>query len=69
VTRFHAGDRVMGLAGGLGAYADFAVVDETQLVPTPAALSDVEAAALPVAVLTAAQALHAGGVFRPGARS
>jgi NADPH:quinone reductase-like Zn-dependent oxidoreductase/quercetin dioxygenase-like cupin family protein len=66
VTRFHAGDRVMGLAGGLGAYADFAVVDETQLVPTPPALSDVEAAALPVALLTAAQAMQAGGVIQAG---
>ena len=66
VTRFRVGDRVMGLTGRPGAYADFALVDEAQLVPTPPALSDVEAAALPVAVLTAAQALDAGGGIRPG---
>jgi NADPH:quinone reductase-like Zn-dependent oxidoreductase/quercetin dioxygenase-like cupin family protein len=66
VTRFSVGDRVMGLAGGLGAYADFVVVDEAQLAPTPGALSDIEAAALPVAVLTAAQALRAGGGIGAG---
>jgi NADPH:quinone reductase-like Zn-dependent oxidoreductase len=69
VTRFGAGDRVMGLTRGPGAYADFVVVDEAQVVRTPSALSDVAAAALPVAVLTAAQALHAGGGIRTGARS
>jgi N-ethylmaleimide reductase len=66
VTRFRAGDRVMGLTRGPGAYADFVVVDEAQVARTPAALSDVEAAALPVAVLTAAQALDAAGGVRAG---
>jgi len=66
VTGFRAGDRVMGLTGRPGAYADFVVVDEAQVARTPAALSDVEAAALPVAVLTAAQALEAGGGVRAG---
>jgi NADPH:quinone reductase-like Zn-dependent oxidoreductase/quercetin dioxygenase-like cupin family protein len=66
VTRFGVGDRVMGLTRGPGAYADFVVVDEVQVVRTPSALSDVEAAALPVAVLTAAQALDAGGEIGAG---
>jgi NADPH:quinone reductase-like Zn-dependent oxidoreductase/quercetin dioxygenase-like cupin family protein len=62
VSRFTPGDRVMGLVGGLGAYADYVAVDAALLVRTPDALTDVEAAALPVAVLTAAQALDAGGL-------
>ena len=61
-SRFRVGDRVMGPLGGLGAYADYVAVDESVLVRTPATLGDVEAAALPVAALTAAQALEAGGV-------
>jgi NADPH:quinone reductase-like Zn-dependent oxidoreductase/quercetin dioxygenase-like cupin family protein len=66
VTRFRTGDRVMGLTAGSGAYADFVVVHEAQVVRTPSALSDVAAAALPVAVLTAAQALDAAGGVRAG---
>ncbi len=62
VSRFAAGDRVVGLVGGLGAYADYVAVDAAFLARTPDALSDVEAAALPVAALTAAQALDAGGL-------
>ena len=61
VSRFAAGDRVMGALGGPGAYADYVAADAALLVRTPDALSDVEAAALPVAVLTASQALAAGG--------
>ena len=61
-TRFAVGDRVLGALGGLGAYAGFAVADERVLARTPATLSDVEAAALPVAGLTAQQALGAGSL-------
>jgi NADPH:quinone reductase-like Zn-dependent oxidoreductase len=67
-ARFKIGDRVMGPMGGLGAYADFVAVDEAKLCLTPAALSDVEAAALPVAALTAWQVLDAAGERRPGQR-
>jgi len=42
------GDRVMAALGGCGAYADHLVIDAEKLVLTPAALSDVEAAAIPV---------------------
>ncbi|WP_413991319.1 NADP-dependent oxidoreductase [Labrys okinawensis] len=66
VTRFKVGDRVMGPLAGLGAYADFVAVDEGKLCPTPAGLSDVRAAALPVAALTAWQALRAEGELRAG---
>ncbi|GLS23321.1 NADPH:quinone reductase [Labrys miyagiensis] len=65
-TCFKLGDRVMGPLAGLGAYADFVAVDEGKLCLTPAELSDVQAAALPVAALTAWQALRAEGDLRPG---
>jgi len=66
VTRFKVGDRVMGPLAGLGAYADLVAVDEGKLCLTPDGLSDVQAAALPVAALTAWQALRAEGELRPG---
>ena len=59
-SRFAVGDRVFGLAP-FGAYADFVAVPEAVLAPTPAGLSDIVAAALPVAGLTAWQMLHAAG--------
>lgn len=60
VTRFEPGDRVFGMprfpreAGG---YAEFATSPADQLAPTPEKLSDEQAAALPLAGLTASQAL------------
>jgi NADPH:quinone reductase-like Zn-dependent oxidoreductase len=60
VTRFAPGDRVFGMpwfprvAGG---YAEFATSPARQLARTPAALSDVQAGGLPLAGLTAWQAL------------
>jgi NADPH:quinone reductase-like Zn-dependent oxidoreductase len=53
VTGFKPGDRVMAAlgGGGVGAYADHIVVTAEKLVLTPPALSDVEAAAIPVADL------------------
>lgn len=67
-TRFRPGDRVMGPLGGLGAYADQVAVDEAKLAPTPDALDDVSAAALPVATLAAWQSLHLAGPVGPGRR-
>jgi len=52
------GDRVMAALGGLGAYADHLVIDADKLVKTPAALSDIDAAAVPVAATTAWQVLQ-----------
>jgi NADPH:quinone reductase-like Zn-dependent oxidoreductase len=63
--RFKVGDRVMGLAG-LGAYADLIAMSEEGLVHTPSGLSDVQAASIPVAALTAWQLLRAAGEPRPG---
>ena len=68
VTRFKAGDRVMGPLGGLGAYSDLVAVNEVNLAPTPEALDDVTAAAMPVAALTAWQSLHMAGSVVPGQR-
>lgn len=68
VTRFRAGDRVMGPLGGLGAYADFVAVDEGNLSRTPQQLDDVHAAAIPVAAVSAWQSLHHAGPIRSGQR-
>lgn len=60
VTRFAVGDRVLGMprfpreAAG---YAEYVTAPSRQLVRTPDVLSDVEAGALPLAALTAWQAL------------
>ncbi len=53
VEGWTAGDRVMAALGGVGAYADHLVIDAGKLVATPAALTDVEAAAIPIAAMTA----------------
>ncbi len=49
---FHPGDRVLGVSI-FGGYATEVVLPETQVRATPAHLSDVEAAAIPVSFLTA----------------
>ena len=67
-SAFHPGDRVLGWMSGVGAYADVVAVDEANLARKPAALSDVEAASLPVVALTAAQVLEAAGPLQSGNR-
>lgn len=56
-TRFRIGDRVwgsnQGLAGRQGTLAEFAVVDEHWLYPTPANVADADAAALALVGITA----------------
>jgi NADPH:quinone reductase-like Zn-dependent oxidoreductase len=64
--RFNVGDRVMGVSMALGAYADHIAIDEALLARVPKSLSDVDAATLPVPVLTAWSGLHAAGELRPG---
>ncbi|RSZ60058.1 NADP-dependent oxidoreductase [Massilia atriviolacea] len=66
VTGFAPGDRVMGALGRLGAYADAVAIDAHRLALVPQGLDDVQAAALPVAGLTAWQALRAAGPLLPG---
>jgi NADPH:quinone reductase-like Zn-dependent oxidoreductase len=71
VTRFAPGDRVFGMprfpreAGG---YAEYVTSPSRQLARTPEGLSDVEAAALPLAGLTAWQALVETADVQPGQR-
>jgi NADPH:quinone reductase-like Zn-dependent oxidoreductase len=57
VTRFRAGDRVLAFTR-FGGYASSVVVPEAFAFPTPAALSDIEAAAVPVNYATASIALY-----------
>ena len=66
VTAFAVGDRVMGPLGGLGAYADHAVIAADKLTLTPADLDDVRAAAISIASLTAWQALFEAGELKRG---
>lgn len=67
-SRFSIGDRVMGAMGGLGAYAEFVTVSEASLSPTPAALDDVHAAAMPVAAVVAWNSLYLAGPIFAGQR-
>lgn len=62
VTRFKPGDAVWYCHGGLGGphgnYAEYAVVDESVAQPKPKSLTFVEAAAAPLVLITAWEALH-----------
>ncbi|KAE8420027.1 quinone oxidoreductase putative [Aspergillus pseudocaelatus] len=62
---FKVGDAVLGLAYG-GAYAEYIVVDTGMLVHKPAQLSWEQAACVPETWITASQALHIIGEFKPG---
>jgi NADPH2:quinone reductase len=69
VTRFDVGDEVYGLTGGVGnrqgSLAEYASVDADLLARKPARLSMTEAAALPLAAITAWEGL----VDRAGVRA
>jgi NADPH:quinone reductase-like Zn-dependent oxidoreductase len=64
VTEFQPGDEVFGT--GLGAWAEYARAREARLVRKPANLSFEEAAAVPIAGITALQALRDHGRVQPG---
>jgi NADPH:quinone reductase-like Zn-dependent oxidoreductase len=64
VTRFQPGDEVFG--AGTGTLAEYAVASEDALVGKPANLSFEQAAAVPVAGLTALQGLRDKGRLQPG---
>jgi NADPH:quinone reductase-like Zn-dependent oxidoreductase len=71
VHRFAVGDRVFGMPAfpqPANTYAEFVVAKARELAPTPAGLDDVHAAALPLAGLTARQALIGAGRLQPGQR-
>ena len=68
VTRFAPGDQVFARPrdGRIGTFAERIAIDESDLALTPAALSPVEAASLPLVALTAWQALVVRGRVQPG---
>ena len=71
VTRFATGDRVFGMPRfprEAAAYAEYITSPSRQLARIPDGLSDVEAAALPLAGLTAWQALVETAGVQPGQR-
>jgi NADPH:quinone reductase-like Zn-dependent oxidoreductase len=65
VTKFKAGDAVFG--GAAGAFGEYVLVRETRAVAAkPANVTFEEAAAVPIAALTALQALRDKGALKPG---
>lgn len=70
VNRFRAGDEVLGAARlqHAGAFAEFVIADERSVASKPNALPFEHAATLPVAGLTAYQALMTAGKLRAGQR-
>ncbi|MBT2383989.1 NADP-dependent oxidoreductase [Streptomyces sp. ISL-11] len=69
VTAFRAGDEVFGwVTPPHGSYADYVLVPQTSLAAKPANIDHVHAAALPIAGLTAYQALVDIAQVRPGQR-
>jgi NADPH:quinone reductase-like Zn-dependent oxidoreductase len=67
VTRFKVGDPVFG--GRSGALAEYVAVREDRaLVPKPENITFAEAAAVPVAAITALQAVRDKGAVQPGHR-
>lgn len=72
VQRFRPGDEVYFCYGGLGAhqgnYAEYTVVDERFVARKPASISFAEAAAAPLVLITAWEALYERGRLAPGER-
>ena len=64
VTRFRPGDEVFGAA--FGSFAEYAVAPEAKLAPKPANVSFEDAAAVPVAGLTALQCVRDKGHVKDG---
>lgn len=66
VTRWSPGDAVFGLVGGSA--AEYAIAPEGELAAAPASIPLAHAAAIPVAGLTAWQAVHEEARISPGLR-
>jgi NADPH:quinone reductase-like Zn-dependent oxidoreductase len=64
VKRFQPGDEVYG--GGRGSFAEYACAGENELAPKPANIAFEQAAAVPVAGLTALKAIRDAAKVRPG---
>ncbi len=68
VTDFAAGQSVFAMIGLWGAYAEHAAFDASMAARKPASIDHVHAASVPLAGLTAWQALHEQGALTPGQR-
>lgn len=68
VTGFRTGDEVYGLPGRGGGFAEYVCLPATELAAKPATLSFEQAAAVPLAGVTALAALRDGGGLAPGQR-
>ena len=70
VTSFNVGDAVLGYVNlqRCGGYAEFAIAEPGELARKPDGITHAQAAALPVASLTAYQALFNDGQLRAGQR-
>jgi NADPH:quinone reductase-like Zn-dependent oxidoreductase len=66
IKQFRPGDEVFGTGKGLGGFAEYACAREDSLAPKPSNLSFEEAAAVPVAAITALQGLRDQGQIQPG---
>ena len=64
VSAFRPGDMVM--CSGSGGYAEYAVSDEGRTIPLAPGFDITRAAALPLALMTAHDAVMTRGKFRPG---
>jgi NADPH:quinone reductase-like Zn-dependent oxidoreductase len=64
VTHLRPGDEVYGV--GQGTFARYACASESELAPKPANLTFAQAAAMPVAAVTALRALRDHGQVQPG---
>lgn len=65
VSRWHVGDKVTALLAG-GGYAEYAVAHEGAVLPIPAGVSMVEAAALPETVFTVWANVFEAAALKPG---
>src|SRR6266446_8862978 len=65
VTQFKPGDEVFGTGGG-AAFAEYVCARKIRLVLKPANITFEQAAAVPIAALTALQSLRDNGKVRPG---
>ncbi|MEH7239022.1 NAD(P)-dependent alcohol dehydrogenase [Bacillus sp. JJ1562] len=67
VTQFQVGDEVYGdiSSSGWGAFAEYVAVDEKALALKPSNISFAEAAAVPMAAMTALHAIRDKGMVRP----
>ena len=69
VTDFSVGQPVFAMVGLLGAYAEYVAIKAAFAAPAPATLDGMQAASVPLAALTAYQALFEHGGLKAGQRA